>query len=327
MNPLRQHVAIAIDGGGLRGIVPARALTLLEDRFGVGCAEMFHLAAGTSTGSIISAGIAAGLTAGNLHRLYAELGHVVFRRSWRSLLWPLARYRYRPEPLEDALRGHLGDGTLGDLWQGPESLDLVITAFDLVANRTRFIKPWKREYAEWPLVRAVMASCTVPTLFPVVEGRYVDGGVGSYTNPCYLAAYEAVHCLHWEPAETTVISLGTGRGPHALRPGDASRFWPWDWIGPVVGAFLGSADEQQVHLVEWAFEGLDFRRFQVELREPIASDDPTKIAELTAYGEELGHRILNDETEPIPDLRAIPAPSARQRGRDARGWLRRLRAR
>ena len=25
---------------------------------------------------------------------------------------------------------------------------------------------------------------------PVVANRYVDGGVGSYSNPCYLAAFE-----------------------------------------------------------------------------------------------------------------------------------------
>ena len=80
------------------------------------------------------------------------------------------------------------------------------------------VKPWKPDYTDWPVTLAVLASSAVPTLFPVVEGRYVDGGVGSYANPCYVAAYELRYCLGWDPAETTLISLGTGRTPHTLTP-------------------------------------------------------------------------------------------------------------
>jgi predicted acylesterase/phospholipase RssA len=179
---------------------------------------------------------------------------------------------------------------------------VVITVFDLVANRTRFVKPWKEEYAAWPVSRAVMASSAVPSFFPVVEGRYVDGGVGSYTNPCYLAAYEANVCLGWDPSETTLISLGTGRGPHSIVPGDADRYWAWDWLMPLLGAFTQSADDQQVHLVRHFFAELDFRRFQVDLEEPIAMDDAGAIDELTRYGDQLGRKILNDETDPSMDL-------------------------
>jgi hypothetical protein len=147
-----------------------------------------------------------------------------------------------------------------------------------------------------------MASCSVPTYFPVIEGRYVDGGVGSYANPCYLAAYEARFCLEWDPAETTIISLGTGRLPHAIEPGEAERFWTWQWLEPILGAFQQSADDQQVHLVDTFFEQLDFRRFQVDLREPIAMDDISRLAELTAYGDELGRMILNDDVDRAMDV-------------------------
>jgi predicted acylesterase/phospholipase RssA len=187
--------------------------------------------------------------------------------------------------------------TMGDYWATDPPTDVVITLFDLVENRTRFVKPWKEEYVKCPVVTAVLSSCSVPTYFPVVNGRYVDGGVGSYANPCYLAAYEARFCLGWDPGETTLISLGTGRDPHTLKTGAADRFWSWNWIEPVLGAFMQSADDQQVHLVRTLFDGLDFRRFQVDLKQPIQMDDPTKIPELTAYGDELGRKILNDETD------------------------------
>ena len=308
MKPLREHVAIAVDGGGIKGVMVARALAILEDHLGQPLHEVFRLTAGTSTGSVISAGTAAGLSGAEMHQLYCELGQTIFRKTWRARLWPLTRYRYPLGPLETALRRHIGDMTMGDFWSADPSTDVVITIFDLVSNHTRFVKPWKEEYAAWPAAKAMLASCSVPTYFPPVEGQYVDGGVGAYTNPCYLAAYEARFCLGWDPAETTLISLGTGRDPHTRQPGDADRFWAWDWIGPVLGAFLHSADDQQVHLVRTFFEQLDFRRFQVDLREPIDMDDPNKIPELTAYGDELGRKILNDETDRALEIRASRAP-------------------
>jgi hypothetical protein len=308
MKPFREHVAVAVDGGGIKGVIVTRALAILEDHLGQSCHEVFRLAAGTSTGSIISAGIGAGLSGTQMHQLYCEMGETVMRKTLRSWLWPLTRYRYSIEPLKDALRQHVGDMVMGDFWSATPPTDVVITVFDLVTNCTRFVKPWKEEYARWSVVKAVLSSSSVPTYFPVVEGRYVDGGVGAYANPCYIAAYEARFCLRWDPAETTLISLGTGRNPHALQPGDADRFWAWDWIGPVLDAFLQSADDQQVHLVRTFFEQLDFRRFQVDLREPIAMDDTSKIPQLTTYGDELGRKIINDETDRALEITPASAP-------------------
>jgi len=308
MRPFRKHVAIAIDGGGIKGVMVARALAVLEDYLGRGAPDIFQLAAGTSTGSIISAGIAVGLTGEEMHALYTQLGNVVFRKTLRSRLWPLLRYRYPSGPLEQALRKNLGALTMGDLWSSTPRIDVVITAFDLMQNKTCFIKPWKSEYALWPVVKAVLASSAVPTYFPVVEGRYVDGGVGSYANPCYVAAYEIKYCLGWDPAETTLISLGTGRDPHAHDVQKVLQWQAWQWISPLLGAFMASAADQQVHLVDTFFTDLDFRRFQVDLRRPIPMDDPAAIPELTAYGNQLGHKIVNDDLDWAMSIQATAAP-------------------
>jgi predicted acylesterase/phospholipase RssA len=236
------------------------------------------------------------------------MGDKVIRKTWRSLLWPITRYRYSLEPLQDILKYYVGDLMLGDLWEQEPKTDLVITAFDLVENRTLFIKPWKAHYESWPVVKAVLASCCVPTYFPVVEGRYVDGGVGSYANPCYLAAYELRFCLDWDPRETTLISLGTGRAPGGLAPGEANRLLTTQWISPLLGAFMQSADDQQVHLVNTFFKTVDFRRFQVDLRESIEMDDVSAIPKLAVYGEVLGQKILNDEVDDVLKITALRAP-------------------
>ncbi len=309
MKGFKKHVAIAIDGGGIRGVIVTRALATLEAHLHKSCHEIFRLTAGTSTGSIISAGIAAGLTADQMYQLYVQLGATIFKKTWRSFFWPLTRYRYSNQPLIDALRQHIGDRTMHSFWEAEPKTDVVITAFDLVGNRTRFIKPWKSEYKNWSVVTAVLASSTIPTYFPVVEGRYVDGGVGSYANPCYLAAYELQFCLGWKPEETTLISLGTGRSPNHVRVGAPSRYGVLDWLEPLLGAFLRSADDQQVHLVETFFKKLDFRRFQVDLEEDIPAEDSESIPKLSEYGEKMGRMILNDQydralgvTAPRPNL-------------------------
>lgn len=297
MKPFRKHLAIAIDGGGIRGVIATKALTMLEETLGQPLSGMTRLFAGTSTGAIISTALASGMTAAQIHALYLKLGEDVFHKSWRTFFFPLSKYRYAREPLEAALRAQLGDRKMGDFWKDMSLTDVVITSFDVLTNKTLFIKPWKLQYQDWPVVKAVLASSCVPTYFPLVDNRFADGGVGSYANPCYLAAYELSFCLGWKPEETTLISLGTGRTPDALQPGQPNHLWAWDWLDPMVDAFLSSASDQQVRLVETFFKGLDFRRFQVDLKDAPAMDDPSRIPELLQYGGQLGDMILNDELD------------------------------
>jgi predicted acylesterase/phospholipase RssA len=310
MKPFRKNVALAVDGGGIKGVVVSRAIAILEDYLQQPAYTIFKLLAGTSTGAIISAGIGTGLFGEELHNLYCEMGPIIFRKTWRSILWPLSQFRYPLDPLREALEDHLGDKTMGEFWRPENPIDLVITVFDLVENKTLFIKPYKLEngYDQWTVVNAVLASSSVPSYFPPVENRYVDGGVGSYHNPCYIAAYEAKCILGWDPAETTLISLGTGREPHSLSPDQIKRFWPWHWISPVLGAFQQSADDQQVHLVETFFDGLDFRRFQVDLDGSYPLDAPEKIPQLTAFGDQLGKMIINDQVDKTMGIQPKRAP-------------------
>jgi len=309
MKPFRKNIAIAIDGGGIRGLIVTKALSMLEAELGRPMHEIVQIAVGTSTGSIISAGIGAGMSANRLLDLYIQLGNRIFPRTLRSQLWPLTRYRYSDIHLKAALEQFFGAFQMGDFWNHQPPIDVVITTFDLISNHTRFIKPWKKEYAEWPVAKAVQASCTVPTYFPVVEGRYIDGGVGAYSNPCYLAAYEALVCLGWDPGETTLISLGTGREPHTFSPLTAAKLWPWQWLNPILGAFLQSADDQQVHLVQTFFQLIDFRRFQVDLLDPFPMDDTSRPEELLRYGETLGNMILSDQidtAQKVIPLKLVP---------------------
>ena len=53
MRPFREHGAISIDGGGIKGVLVTRALAMLEDHLGKSVHDLFRLTAGTSTAAII----------------------------------------------------------------------------------------------------------------------------------------------------------------------------------------------------------------------------------------------------------------------------------
>ena len=54
---------LSIDGGGVRGIIPAVLLAELERETGRPARETFDFVAGTSSGAVLAAGIAAGIPA------------------------------------------------------------------------------------------------------------------------------------------------------------------------------------------------------------------------------------------------------------------------
>jgi len=88
-------LVLSIDGGGIRGIIPAAILVELEKRLeragkSKPLCRYFDLIAGTSTGGIIAAGLTAphpqrpnepAMTAGELLRLYKDRGSAIFSRN------------------------------------------------------------------------------------------------------------------------------------------------------------------------------------------------------------------------------------------------------
>lgn len=83
---------LSIDGGGIRGIIPARVLAAIEERTGVPTAENFDLIAGTSTGGILALGLSRPdnegnprFTAADLANIYTEHGEEIFNRDQREV--------------------------------------------------------------------------------------------------------------------------------------------------------------------------------------------------------------------------------------------------
>jgi len=265
---------LSIDGGGIRGIIPLAALVKLEARSGKPCRHFFDMVAGTSTGAVIAAGLAMGVSARGLLALYRNLAQEAFKRLpfWQVAL-NLGNHRYDNVFIEETLDTIGANRPLNSV-----PVDVMITAKNTVTGRTDFFvrdNPSNaRKWGTLSLKDAVLASIAAPTYFPAhsasVLGEtytWVDGGVSVSGNPSYQAAVEALHYSNgrFQPGSTRMYSFGTGRSPHQIDPKRANFL---DWASWTLSELMDDASEWQSAVTrrEYGQTGrMEFRRYQVDL--------------------------------------------------------------
>jgi len=234
---------LALDGGGIRGLMTARALLRLEEILAEGrggsdfrLCQYFDYIGGTSTGAIIAAALATGMSVSELLDFYQDFGQQAFTKRnlfqrWKSL--------YQNGELEQKLKQVFGDHT--DLSpQNLQTLLLVVTrnkttdsAWPISSNPSAlFNDPASRNCnLRIPLWQIVRASTAAPVYFPPEVIRvdpadpqqdfvFVDGGTTPYNNPAFLMYRMATHPayrLGWETGEDKllIVSMGTGSAPVA----------------------------------------------------------------------------------------------------------------
>lgn len=109
---------LSIDGGGIRGIVPALVLADLEARTGQRVSDLFDLVAGTSTGGVLALALTRDdpVPADKLVSLYGREGRSIFSKSfWRRLPgYALMDERYSDKGLVRVLKKYLGESSLAE---------------------------------------------------------------------------------------------------------------------------------------------------------------------------------------------------------------------
>lgn len=265
---------LSVDGGGIRGMIPLACLVELERQEGKPAHEIFDMVAGTSTGSIIAAGIALGLSARGLLALYRDLARQAFERlPWWRVVANLGNHRYSNEFIARRLE-EIGASKPLNAY----SKDILITAKNTITSRTDFfVRDAPGNASQWGtinLIDAVLASIAAPTYFPPhsatvkgVEYTWVDGGVGVAGNPCYHAAVEAIHYTagRYEPGETIMYSFGTGRRPHTI---EAHKAHFLQWALWSLAEILEDAGDWQTYVTRREYDRtgqIDLRRYQIDL--------------------------------------------------------------
>ena len=256
---------LAIDGGGIRGLIPALVLAEIETRTERRIAELVDMIAGTSTGGILACALGKPdpLPAAEIASLYEEEGPKIFDRSLLKVITSLGGYideRYESKGLLKALERYLGDTAMA-----AATIPLVLTAYDTQARTIHLLRS-EGEHSGDTMVEAAHATSAAPTYFePVQLGKasLIDGGVFA-TNPSLVAYAEVRGKLD------LLLSLGTGEHTRPL-PYDEIKDWgQLEWARPVIDVvFDGGQDAVDLQLRALLPEG--YVRLQTQLEK--ASDD------------------------------------------------------
>ena len=267
---------LALDGGGIRGMIAVQVLArmeeLLRQKLGRGdefrLSDYFDFVAGTSTGAIIAACISSGMKVSEIGKFYIESGDEMFDKAF---LLKRIRYKYADEKLAEKLQDVFGqDTTLGS--------DALKTVLMMVMRNATTDSPWpvsNNPFAKYnqkcredgsprddcnldlPLWQLVRASTAAPVYFPpevVKLGKhefvFVDGGITMYNNPAFQAFLMATvkpYNMNWETGEDKmlIVSIGTGARPQAnadLDPDQMNLFYN---AGSIPAALMAAAMNEQ----------------------------------------------------------------------------------
>lgn len=267
---------LSIDGGGIRGVIPALFLEELERRTGRPASTLFDFIAGASTGGIIASmlavpghGGAPRYTAGEIGALYKKLGRAVFHRNFLRRVFTLgglAGPKYSARPLEQNLKKYLGETRLHEALSR-----LIIPAYDM-----RTCAPWffKSVFAlghsgspgDPPLTLAARATSAAPTFFPPLDcgGHcFIDGGV--FANNPALCAYADARRLFPDEREIVVVSLGTGEHQDCRSCRKLRHWGTVRWAVPLFGVLMNSAGATVDYQMLTLLGRENYYRFQLPL--------------------------------------------------------------
>jgi uncharacterized protein len=246
---------LALEGGGVRGIVSLAYLERLEAllrariRPDLVLSDYFDLIGGTSAGAIIATGLALGMPVGRLIDIYFNLAAKGFRRTLWSATWAP---KFRAAPLLAQIAAQVGDANHP---RGP-FFDPADRDPGAVANKDLLLS------------RLLRASTAAPTFFAPehievahgVTGTFVDGGVSPHNNPAlllFLLATLRGYGFRWPVGadRMMLVSVGTGfrpmapeRMPSRAAPSAVlavlalrSLIEDCSWLGQLLLQFLGTS--------------------------------------------------------------------------------------
>jgi patatin-like phospholipase/acyl hydrolase len=280
--PLR---VLALDGGGIRGLIPATLLAEIERRCDRRIGEIFDLISGTSTGGILALGLVAPdpaspgeprYRAEELVTLYAEKGRIIFGRSlWHRIVtgFGLLGDKYPIRGLDETLRTYFGDARLKDA-----VTEVLITSYDLESRDSWFFARHKARADpanDFPMHDVARATSAAPTYFQPERLRLgtptamVDGGVFA-NNPAMCAYVETIK-LHGHQ-DVMVVSIGTGQAKTPYHYRQARSWGLVGWARRLLNIAMDGVSDTVEHQLGWLLPDRDgqprYFRFQVELPPP-----------------------------------------------------------
>ncbi len=300
---------LSIDGGGIRGIIPAMVLAEIERQTKRPACELFDLIAGTSAGGIVALGVTApGQDGGPLHSaeeladFFRTDGPEIFSRSLLRTIETvdgLIEEKYSASGLEAALQRNLGAALLSEAL-----CDVLITSYDIQSHEPFFFKSHQAKEGperDYPMRVVARATSAAPTYFepehaiPAVVGldepgdyALVDGGTFA-NNPAMCAYAEAMR--DHPDADILVVSLGTGRLTESIPFKQAEHWGLLEWARPLLGVIMdgtsAAIDYQLDQLLERNVRHFRFQTVLEGVSDSLDDANPANIEGLAGLAKTL----------------------------------------
>jgi uncharacterized protein len=233
--------ALALTGGGYRGLFTARALDVMESETGQPIARSFDLICGTSIGGVIALAAAFEVPMVKVVKVFVDYGASIFPMHEKPSSavakgWDLLRYSSMPRYSAESLRRVITElipetATLGDALH-PVAIPAVnVTEGKPQIFKTRHVADWNRD---WKLkaVDVALATSAAPTFFQLAEvgnNLYADGGL--FANaPDLVALHEGDHFLKVPRDAFRLLSIGTTTQKYSISYGAGRDFGILDWM-------------------------------------------------------------------------------------------------
>ena len=318
----RPLCVLALDGGGIRGVIPAMVLAEIERRCdGKPIAGLFDLIAGTSTGGILTLGLTTPdpadqkrprYEAKQLVELYEDKGRVIFHRSilhWLLTVGGLLGSKFTVKGIDAVLRTYFGESRLKDA-----VTEVLITSYDLESRDAWFIARYKAQQNpdfDFPMTHVARSTSAAPTYFrPELlakkpEAAMVDGGVFA-NNPAMCAYVEAIKLNG--PKDILVASLGTGQSKSAIPYWQARTWGLIGWARQLIDVFMDGVADTVEHQLTFLLPGTDdqprYFRFQVALPPGLGAMDDASPEHIAALKEQ-GQKLIDSNGASLDKLCAI----------------------
>lgn len=180
-------LVLSIDGGGVRGLIPAKVLQHLEGQMGQPVHEIFDLFVGTSTGGLISLMLNVPdeqgrprYTISEVVQLYKNLSQKIFKRG-TFLRGIRSRFsltsKYSTKPYEQLLRQYFGNVTMRHTYK-----PVVVTSIDSVHKTPFYFSTIGGDFGFIGMVRFMWEAARATSAAPIYfKPFYLKSGARSYT--------------------------------------------------------------------------------------------------------------------------------------------------
>ncbi len=309
--------ALALTGGGFRGLFTARALQTIEEYVGGRIGRHFDLTCGTSIGGIVALAVAFEVPMKAVVEVFESHGLDIFpeheppstKLGKLNDLWRHSRKpRYSADPLREAVTKLIGKDTLLRDAVHPVAIPAVnVTQGVPQVFKTRHKEEWSRDW-RYKAVDIALATAAAPTFFELAEvggNLYADGGL--FANaPDLIAIHEAEYYFCVPIDAVRVLSVGTTTKSYSVSFGKGRDFGIADWMegerlfNVIISSQQQFVDQLVSHRLNDRYVRIDHEPSQEQAKDlGLDVADPTACRTLKGLAEKAVTDVLGTKLKPF----------------------------